>query len=42
MSVDNELQRHQQDWNEFVRFTTYASAGIILLLILMAYFLFPR
>ncbi|MFZ0694397.1 MAG: aa3-type cytochrome c oxidase subunit IV [Alphaproteobacteria bacterium] len=42
MSVNNELQRHQQDWNEFVRFTTYAGAGIIVLLILMAVFLFPR
>ncbi|HLF58631.1 MAG TPA: aa3-type cytochrome c oxidase subunit IV [Alphaproteobacteria bacterium] len=39
MSVDSELQRHRQDWEGFVRLTMIASAGVIVLLALMAAFL---
>ena len=39
MSVDSELQRHRQDWEDFVRRTTYVASGVIVLLILMAIFL---
>jgi len=39
MSVDTELQRHRQDWDDFVRLTTYVAGGVIALLILMAIFL---
>jgi len=39
MSVDTELQRHRQDWEDFVRLTTYIAGGVIALLILMAIFL---
>jgi len=39
MSVDTELQRHRQDWEDFVRLTLYVGSGVVALLILMAIFL---
>lgn len=39
MSVDSELQRHQQDWHGFMRLTTYCGSTVVVILILMAIFL---
>lgn len=38
--VDNaDVQRHRQGWEGFAKFTFRATAGIVVLLILMALFL---
>jgi len=39
MSVDTELQRHRQDWDNFMRLTFIGAVGVAVLLILMALFL---
>lgn len=39
MTVDTELQRHQQDWDHFIHLTFKILGGIIVLLIAMAIFL---
>ena len=39
MTVDAELQRHQQDWEAFIHLSIKVAGGIVLLLIAMAIFL---
>ena len=39
MSVDSELQRHREDWENFMGLTVKITVGIAVLLVLMAVFL---
>lgn len=39
MAADTELQRHKQDYDGFIRLTTWIIGGIVLGLVLMAIFL---
>ena len=38
MSAEGDLQRHQQDWEGFMRLTTYSSVAVAAILILLAVF----
>lgn len=37
--VDSEVKRHQDTWAGFVKFLTWSTAGVIVILALMAIFL---
>ena len=39
MTIDAELQRHRQTWIGFTKFAKYGSAGVVILLALLALFL---
>lgn len=39
MTVDTDLQRHQQTWNGFVRFLQISIAVMVATLVLLAWFL---
>ena len=39
MVANAELERHRQDWQDFVRLMTYVVGGIATILILLAIFL---
>jgi hypothetical protein len=39
MAANAELERHREDWHDFVRLMTYTVAAVAVLLILMAIFL---
>ena len=39
MAANAELERHRQDWQDFVRLVTYGVGTIATILILMALFL---
>lgn len=39
MSLDSDLQRHQRDWQGFIRLVAICSATTAVILVLMAVFL---
>jgi len=42
MAADNELERHQHDWQNFIKMTAYSCIAIAVTLAFMALFLTER
>ena len=38
MAVESDLQRHQQDWKNFIRLVAYTLGAIVVILALLAIF----